>query len=410
MLTVVHDAEEANGNEAGRRSLLDEIVRDDARQMLAAAMQAEVAAYIDFHAHEVDDDGRRLVVRNGHHQPREVLTAAGLRNLAVLTGHRGDLIADRVRTINRLRDLMTSVFPSLGREFDYKSCKGAVVLLTGYASLDRIRRIGQARLSAWLQHRRVRDYAGVAARAVVAARAQMIVPPDQDLAAAIISELATNILALDERVKALDAEIATIFEQHPQAAIIASMSGFGPIVPAGRCRRSDGVPERWAPRRGRRARPGPQRLRAQNGQPAQTTPLYPAAATRVLPVGADQHDPARTQPGLLPEKAWPNAHPQPGRHRPCPAPHRRPLGTAAREPNLDCCTATNASSGLTTPLRFPMPRNRAVLDLGRSVNDGDHRLTEPRSPLRRVAARLTGHPSRSDRAHDSRFNAPLPCR
>jgi putative transposase len=77
MLTVVHDAEEATGNEAGRRSLLDEIVRDGARQMLAAALQAEVAAYIDAHAHEVDDDGRRLVVRNGYHWPREVLTAAG---------------------------------------------------------------------------------------------------------------------------------------------------------------------------------------------------------------------------------------------------------------------------------------------------------------------------------------------
>jgi hypothetical protein len=41
-----------------------------------------------------------------------------IRNLAVLTGHRADLIADRVRMLNRLRDLMTSVFPSLERAFD----------------------------------------------------------------------------------------------------------------------------------------------------------------------------------------------------------------------------------------------------------------------------------------------------
>ena len=58
-------------------SLLDEIVRDGARQMLAAALQAEVAAYVDAHRGEVDEDGRRLVVRNGYHQPREVTTAAG---------------------------------------------------------------------------------------------------------------------------------------------------------------------------------------------------------------------------------------------------------------------------------------------------------------------------------------------
>jgi putative transposase len=57
--------------------LLDAIVRDGARQMLAAALAAEVAAYIDAHAGEVDEHGRRLVVRNGHHHQREVLTAAG---------------------------------------------------------------------------------------------------------------------------------------------------------------------------------------------------------------------------------------------------------------------------------------------------------------------------------------------
>lgn len=79
--------------------------------------------------------------------------------------------------INRLRDLMTSVFPALEREFDYKSCKGAVVLLTGSASPERIRRVGQARLSTWLQHRRVRNYADIAARAVAAARTQMVAPP-----------------------------------------------------------------------------------------------------------------------------------------------------------------------------------------------------------------------------------------
>ena len=76
MLTVVHDAEEANGGEAGR-SLLDEIVRDGARQMLAAALQAEVAAYVVAFADQRDENGHRLVVRNGYHQPREVLTAAG---------------------------------------------------------------------------------------------------------------------------------------------------------------------------------------------------------------------------------------------------------------------------------------------------------------------------------------------
>src|SRR3954453_20818353 len=78
MLKVVHDAVEPNENDiVAGRSLLDEIARDGARQMLAAALEAEVAAYIDQFTSELDDQGHRLVVRNGHHQPREVTTVAG---------------------------------------------------------------------------------------------------------------------------------------------------------------------------------------------------------------------------------------------------------------------------------------------------------------------------------------------
>jgi transposase-like protein len=63
-------------------SLIDEIVRDGARRMLAAALEAEVAAYIDAQVDQVDDDRRRLVVRNGHARPRQVLTSAGAVQVA----------------------------------------------------------------------------------------------------------------------------------------------------------------------------------------------------------------------------------------------------------------------------------------------------------------------------------------
>lgn len=163
----------------------------------------------------------------------EVDTGTDLvRKLAVLTGHRADLIADRVRMINRLRDLMTSVFPSLERAFDYSSHKGALVLLTGYTTPDRIRRIGHTRLTGWLRNRNVRGSADVAARATAAAKAQTVVLPGQDLTASIITELANGILALDDRLKALDAQIEATFAEHPQAAIIQSMPGFGPFLGA----------------------------------------------------------------------------------------------------------------------------------------------------------------------------------
>jgi transposase-like protein len=85
MLTVVPG--DGSGHEAGKKggssSLIDEIVREGARRMLAEALQAEVDAYIAAHAAERDENGRRLVVRNGYHQPREVLTSAGAVEVTV---------------------------------------------------------------------------------------------------------------------------------------------------------------------------------------------------------------------------------------------------------------------------------------------------------------------------------------
>src|SRR5258707_6057640 len=77
MLTVVPDVAGALPADGQPSSLIDEIVRDGAGQMLAAALQAEVAAYIDHFAGLRDENGRRMVVRNGTAEPRTVLTSAG---------------------------------------------------------------------------------------------------------------------------------------------------------------------------------------------------------------------------------------------------------------------------------------------------------------------------------------------
>jgi putative transposase len=73
MLSVIADA-------SARVELhtdLDGLAREGARRMLAAALEAEVDAYLAASAAERDEHGRRLVVRNGHAREREILTAAG---------------------------------------------------------------------------------------------------------------------------------------------------------------------------------------------------------------------------------------------------------------------------------------------------------------------------------------------
>lgn len=56
---------------------LDEICREGARRMLAAALEAERDAYLASFAEERDDEGRRLVVGNGRARARTVATGAG---------------------------------------------------------------------------------------------------------------------------------------------------------------------------------------------------------------------------------------------------------------------------------------------------------------------------------------------
>jgi transposase len=153
-------------------------------------------------------------------------------DLALLTAHRTDLVADRVRMINRLRDMLTGVFPALERAFDYSSHKGALVLLTGYQTPAAIRRRGRARLAAWLANRSVRGADAVAATALEAADAQQTALPGEDVAAQIVADLAAQILALDDRLKRIDKQISDTFRTHPQAEIIESLPGMGPILGA----------------------------------------------------------------------------------------------------------------------------------------------------------------------------------
>ena len=58
-------------------SPLDDLVRRGARQMLQAALESEVRTFLESYATKVDDQGRRLVVRNGALPAREILTGAG---------------------------------------------------------------------------------------------------------------------------------------------------------------------------------------------------------------------------------------------------------------------------------------------------------------------------------------------
>jgi len=60
---------------------LDELAREGARRMIAMALEVEVDDYLARFADDCDEDGHRLVVRNGHARERRVTVGSGTMRL-----------------------------------------------------------------------------------------------------------------------------------------------------------------------------------------------------------------------------------------------------------------------------------------------------------------------------------------
>jgi transposase-like protein len=78
MLKVLEGGKNGNGhNEEGLAISLDELAREGARRMIAAALDVEVEDYVGRRAGERDEHGHALVVRNGAARPRTITVGAG---------------------------------------------------------------------------------------------------------------------------------------------------------------------------------------------------------------------------------------------------------------------------------------------------------------------------------------------
>jgi transposase-like protein len=56
---------------------LEELIRVSARKIIQQAIEAEVQVLTSSYAHVTTTGGQRVVVRNGYHPERDILTAAG---------------------------------------------------------------------------------------------------------------------------------------------------------------------------------------------------------------------------------------------------------------------------------------------------------------------------------------------
>ena len=154
-----------------------------------------------------------------------------IAELRLLLARRRDLVTDQTRSITRLREALVSLFPALERVLDLNS-KGPFTFLTHYQTPPQLRRAGHKRIAAYLRFRGVKGSANVAHKALAAARSQSVRLPAQEVASRIVAELAAEILALKERINTLDEELGQRFFDRPEARILTSLPGMGPILGA----------------------------------------------------------------------------------------------------------------------------------------------------------------------------------
>src|SRR3954454_3851308 len=129
-----------------------------------------------------------------------------IAELQLLLRRRRDLVTDQSRTVTRLRETLLSLFPALERALDLNG-KGPLTLLTHYQTPAQLRRAGHKRVAAYLRNRSVKGFNSVAHKALLAARAQSVALPAEQVASGIVAELAREILTLKDRIENIDADL-----------------------------------------------------------------------------------------------------------------------------------------------------------------------------------------------------------
>ena len=159
--------------------------------------------------------------------PRDETTA----EMRVLVAHRRDLLQEQTRRAARLREVLLGVFPGLEATLDLKR-EGALLAVTKVATPASARKLGTARLFRWLKARGVRKAEDLAERIVKAAKAQRCELPAAEAKAALVAEIASEMLRTRERIAELDRRLEELLEDDPAARIVQTMPGMGIVFTA----------------------------------------------------------------------------------------------------------------------------------------------------------------------------------
>lgn len=154
-------------------------------------------------------------------------------NIRLLVARRGDITGEQTRRLNRMRDLLSSLFPAFERRLAVRT-KTALTFLSLFAAPHELRGASAAAIAGKITRSatRLRGVRQMAEDAVALARAQSLDVPGAAMRARLVRELATEALAARDALDRIDRDIAAALDQHPDAALIRSLPGMGSVMTA----------------------------------------------------------------------------------------------------------------------------------------------------------------------------------
>jgi len=175
------------------------------------------------------------MVRTDSHQLRP---AAGdspeAEGIKVLARTHKTMIWERTREVQRLRHQLREYFPAAVEAFADLDAPDALELLGKAPEPARAARLTRAQVSAVLKRAGRRSITGRATAILAALRSEQLGQPPVLVAAyaATVRSLIAVITVLNEQVKVLEQQVRDHFGRHPDAEIIVSQPGMGPILGA----------------------------------------------------------------------------------------------------------------------------------------------------------------------------------
>jgi len=188
------------------------------------------------------------MVRTDSHQLRPVAgDSAQAAAIKVVTRTHKTLIWERTRCTQRLRHALRDYFPAALEAFEDLDAADTLELLGRAPDPASAARLTTAQISAALKRARRRDIAAKVERIQAVLRAAHLGQPDIVAAAyaASVRALIAVQATLNEQVKTLQGQVEAYFGQHPDAEILLSQPGLGPVLGARVLAESGDDPSRY---------------------------------------------------------------------------------------------------------------------------------------------------------------------